>query len=62
VSGGRGIARRVDAGTFAVVALDADTLDAATSIVIAVSGAASSGRMRIEAVGAGWAVSMMDAS
>jgi hypothetical protein len=59
VSGGRGIARRVDSGTFAVVALDADTLDAAGVIVVAVSGATTVARMRIEAVGSGWAVSMM---
>jgi len=59
VSGGRGVARRVDAGTFAVVSLDAATLDAATAIVIAVIGGAASGRMRVESVGGGWAVSMM---
>jgi hypothetical protein len=62
VSGGRGIARRIDAGTFTVVALDTDALATATVIVIALAAAVASGRMRIEAVGGGWAVSMMDAS
>ncbi|NCY02470.1 MAG: hypothetical protein EBX36_06055 [Planctomycetia bacterium] len=56
VSGGRGFARRVDAGGFTLLAGDAADLAAATQFVMELRGAAITGRLRLEAVTAGWAV------
>jgi len=56
VSGGRGFARRVDAGRFEPLTLDADELAAATEIVLEVSGAILAGRLRLRSRGDGWAV------
>jgi hypothetical protein len=56
VSGNRGVARRLDAGTFEPAALDADSLAEAASLVLELSGARLTGRLRLEAVGDGWAV------
>lgn len=56
VSGGRGFARRVDAGTYELRSADAADLSAATAIVLEVAGATLSGRLRLEMVGDGWAV------
>lgn len=56
VSGGRGFARRVDAGTYELVSGDAAEVAAVTCCVIAVAGATLAGRLRLEAVAGGWAV------
>ena len=56
VSGGRGFARRVDAGDYGLLSCDADEMATATVIVLEVAGATLSGRLRLEAVGDGWAV------
>jgi hypothetical protein len=56
VSGGRGFARRVDAGDYDLLSCDADEMATATVIVLEVAGATLSGRLRLEAVGDGWAV------
>ena len=56
VSGGRGRARRVDAGSYALLSSDTDELTVATAIVLSLSGAILTGRLRLETVGDGWAV------
>jgi hypothetical protein len=56
VSGGRGFARRVDAGAYGLRTSDADDLSTATVIVLELAGATLSGRLRLEMVGEGWAV------
>jgi len=56
VSGGRGFARRIDAGRYAVLSGDASDTSAATLFVLDVAGDVLSGRLRLEAVGDGWAV------
>jgi hypothetical protein len=58
VSGGRGHARRVAAGEYDVLAADAATPGAATSLVVRVRGDRFSGRLRLEQVAEGWAVSL----
>jgi hypothetical protein len=58
VSGGRGHARRVDAGEYEVLAADAATPGAATSLVLRVQGERLKGRLRLEQVAAGWAVGL----
>ncbi|MFN5757202.1 MAG: hypothetical protein ACK54F_09800 [Planctomycetia bacterium] len=58
VSGGRGHARRVAAGEYAVLAADAATTGAATSLVVRVQGGRFSGRLRLEQVAEGWAVGL----
>jgi hypothetical protein len=60
VSGGRGHARRVDAGEYEVLAADAATPGAATSLVLHVRGDQLQGRLRLEQVEAGWAVSVSE--
>ena len=56
VSGGRGVARRVDAGSYELLAADDVNLMAATEIVVAVAGQARVGRVRLQNVAAGWAI------
>lgn len=56
VSGGRGHARRVDAGTFEPVVLDADAVADATRLVLRVDGDRLAGRLRLESVGDGWGI------
>ena len=56
VSGNRGVARRLDAGTFEPVALDADSLAEAGSLVLQVAGERLADRLRLEAMADGWAV------
>lgn len=56
VSGNRGVARRIDAGGFEPVALDADCLADAGSLVLQVTGERLAGRLRLETVGDGWGV------
>ena len=56
VSGGRGLATRVDAGTYELVSGDAAEVASVTSCVVAVAGATVCGRLRLEAVAGGWAV------
>jgi hypothetical protein len=58
VSGGRGHVRRVDAGDYRPVALDSDSVETATSLVILLHGRTFGGRLRIEALADGWAVSL----
>ena len=50
------MARRLDAGTFEPVALDADSLAEAGSLVLQVAGERLAGRLRLEAMADGWAV------
>ena len=56
VSGGRGFARRVDAGGYDLLSCDADDMVTATVIVLTLAGTTLAGRLRLEAVGDGWAV------
>jgi len=56
VSGGRGRARRVDAGSYEVLSSDADELRVATAVVVGITGSILTGRLRLETVGDGWAV------
>ena len=56
VSGGRGHARRVDAGSYALLSSDADEMTSATAIVVGITGSILTGRLRLETVGDGWAV------
>lgn len=56
VSGGRGFARRVDAGGYDLLSCDADDMATATVIVLTLAGATIAGRLRLESVGDGWAV------
>jgi hypothetical protein len=60
VSGGRGRVRRVAAGSYEVLTADAATPETATSLVLRVQGGQFSGRLRLEAVAAGWAASLSD--
>ena len=55
VSGGRGVARRVAAGSYEVLSSDDVDLMAATELVVAIAGDAFAGRLRLEAVRDGWA-------
>lgn len=57
VSGGRGFARRIDAGTYEPLVLDTDSVATATSLVLVLEAHVFSGRLRLEAFVAGWAVS-----
>jgi len=59
VSGGRGHASRVDAGSYALLSSDADELSVATAVVLSLSGAILTGRLRLEMVGDGWAVRLV---
>ncbi|NCZ97448.1 hypothetical protein EBZ02_09955, partial [bacterium] len=61
VSGGRGHARRVAAGTFEPLSLDADSLSAATVLVLKLVGEPISGRLRLESIAAGWRAILTDA-
>ena len=54
VSGGRGFARRVDAGDYEPLALDADDLATATRLVLHVAGDLLAGRLRLAAGDAEW--------
>ena len=54
VSGGRGFARRVDAGNYELRSSDAADLVTATAIVLELAGATLACRLRLEAVGDGW--------
>jgi len=56
VSGGRGFARRVDAGDYGLLSCDADEMATATVIVLDCDGETLSGRVRLESVGNGWSV------
>jgi sugar phosphate isomerase/epimerase len=58
VSGGRGFARRIDAGEYEVLASDAAELSAASALVLAMTGGVCAGRLRLQATGNGWAVSL----
>ncbi|MEI6241717.1 MAG: hypothetical protein WCR51_15130 [Planctomycetia bacterium] len=61
VSGGRGHARRVDAGTFEPLSLDADSLSAATVLVLQVTGGRFAGRLRLESIADGWSAMLAGA-
>jgi hypothetical protein len=56
VSGGRGFARRIDAGSYGLCAADAAELSTATSLVLELAGTMLAGRLRLETAGNGWAV------
>jgi len=58
VSGGRGSARRIDAGSYEVLSADDVNLAAATTIIVHIQGDLLSGRLRIEAFHKGWAISL----
>ena len=59
VSGGRGFARRVDAGEFDLLSGDAQDISEATTAVLGIRGAMLRGRVRLTAVDAGWAVAWL---
>jgi len=61
VSGGRGHARRVASGTFEPLSLDAESLSAATVLVLKLVGEPVSGRLRLESIAAGWSAILTDA-
>jgi hypothetical protein len=56
VSGGRGFARRVDAGGYELASGDAAEMASVTCCILAVAGEVLAGRLRLEAVAGGWAV------
>jgi hypothetical protein len=56
VSGGRGFARRVDAGEWHLLSSDAADVSAALAVVLAVAGESLRGRLRLESVADGWSV------
>ena len=56
ISGGRGFARRTDAGDYDVLASDAAEVAAASLLVLDLRGGTVRGRLRITAVDSGWAV------
>jgi hypothetical protein len=58
VSGGRGVARRVAAGSCEVLSSDDVNLMAATELVVAIAGDAFAGRLRLEAVRNGWSAGL----
>ena len=58
VSGGRGVARRVAAGSYEVLSSDDVDLMAATELVVAIAGDAFAGRLRLEAVRDGWSAGL----
>lgn len=58
VSGGRGVARRVAAGSYEVLSSDDVNLMAATELVVAIAGDAFAGRLRLEAVRNGWSAGL----
>ncbi|MEI8229046.1 MAG: hypothetical protein WCH77_12410 [Planctomycetota bacterium] len=58
VSGGRGVARRVAAGSYEVLSSDDVNLMAATELVVAIAGNAFAGRLRLEAVRNGWSAGL----
>ena len=58
VSGGRGAARRIDAGSYEVLSSDAADPAGATRLVVRAAGGHFVGRLRLEAVGEGWAASL----
>jgi hypothetical protein len=60
VSGGRGHARRVAAGEYEVASIDGAELAAATTLVLRVAGPILAGRLRLEQVAEGWAVSVSE--
>lgn len=58
VSGDRGVARRVAAGSYEVLSSDDVNLMAATELVVAIAGDAFAGRLRLEAVRDGWSAGL----
>ena len=58
ISGGRGSARRMAAGTFDLLSSDAVDLTAATECVVRMNSETLAGRLRLETIGEGWAVSL----
>jgi hypothetical protein len=58
ISGGRGRARRMDAGEYEVVSIDAAEMAAATTLVLRVTGPLLAGRLRLEQLAEGWAASL----
>lgn len=60
VSGGRGHARRVDAGTYEPIGIEADSVASSTCLVLLLGGAVFRGRLRLEVVANGWAASAGD--
>jgi len=59
VSGGRGFARRVDGGRYEILSADDADPAAATRLVVQLAGATVAGRLRLELVGEGWAVTLV---
>ncbi len=57
VSGGRGHARRVDAGTYGLTGTDAGSVASATCLVLFLDGVVFRGRLRLEVRADGWAAS-----
>lgn len=58
VSGGRGFARRVDAGSYELLTADDVDLMAATELVVQVAGEDFAGRLRLDAMRDGWAIAL----
>jgi hypothetical protein len=61
VSGGRGHVRRVAAGVFEPLVLDAESVSAATVLVLKLDGEPASGRLRLESIAVGWSAILTDA-
>ncbi|NDC62838.1 MAG: hypothetical protein EBZ59_02370 [Planctomycetia bacterium] len=59
VSGGRGFARRIDAGRCEILSADAADLSAATQFVVRLEGGSLVGRLRMETAGEGWAATLV---
>ncbi len=58
VSGGRGHARRLDAGGYRILSGDASDPAAATLLVLEIAGSILAGRLRLESVADGWAATL----
>lgn len=57
VSGGRGHARRFDAGTYGLTGMDTDSVASAPCLVLLLDGGVFRGRLRLEVSADGWAAS-----
>jgi len=62
VSGGRGYARQIAAGSFALLSADAAELGEATALIVQLTGEKLSGRLRLEGAGEGWVASLANPS
>jgi len=60
VSGGRGHAERIAAGSFTLLSADAAEIASAATLVVELEGSPIAGRLRLEESGRGWAATLAD--